>query len=64
QGIAPRRACLELMQNWTYQESDLRRCRRCGETLYQDLPNQPFKYFSESGDISPLLLFLQQEKHS
>ncbi|WP_213159929.1 hypothetical protein, partial [Escherichia coli] len=26
--------------------------------------NQPFKYFSESGDISPLLLFLQQEKHS
>ncbi len=24
--------------------------------------NQPFKYFSESGDISPLLLFLQQEK--
>ncbi|HFD7437202.1 TPA: hypothetical protein ACF5VJ_004510, partial [Escherichia coli] len=28
------------------------------------LPNQPFKYFSESGDISPLLLFLQQEKHS
>ena len=27
------------MQNWTYQESDLRRCRRCGATLYPDLTN-------------------------